>query len=131
MTQKTTATIELRDLILQTRIGTYGANDTVPDQHLLSMTLWVDQNFILIKEDQMKYVFDYDPLIRDIDQVAQDGHYETQERLITRIVECCANYPLIKSLEISLRKSPVLNQSGSLGIKLFVDSDTLGQLKQK
>jgi hypothetical protein len=30
----------------------------------------------------MANVFDYDPLIKEIDRIAEDGHYETQERLM-------------------------------------------------
>ncbi len=73
----------------------------------------------------MEQVFDYDPLVIEIDRLAEDGHYETQERLLTRIVEACARYPEIESLEIGLRKAPVRDGSGLLGIKLSVDADSL------
>lgn len=39
----------------------------------------------------------------EIDQLARDGHYETQERLMTRIVEACAKYLEIESIEIGLK----------------------------
>ena len=77
----------------------------------------------------MENVFDYDPLIVAIDGLAVDGQYETQERLITRIVEACTNYPEIESLEISLRKSPVRAGSGSLGVRLSVAKTTLDDLR--
>ena len=32
-------TIELRDLILPTKIGTYASGDTVPEAHVLDVTL--------------------------------------------------------------------------------------------
>jgi dihydroneopterin aldolase len=69
----------------------------------------------------MQNVFDYDPLLLEIQRLAADKHYETQERLITRIVKACAAYAEIISLEITLRKQPVLNDSGSLGVRLFLD----------
>ena len=125
----TQASIELRDLILTTQIGTYAKGDVIPDQHLLDLTLWIDSDLVLIEEDDMKYVFDYDPLIKEIDRLACDGHYETQERLMTRIVGACATYAPIKNLEIGLRKSPVMSQSGSLGVRLIVDADTLSQMR--
>ena len=127
--QGTQATVELKDLVLSTHIGTYGPNDVVPDQHVLNLTLWIHPDLVLIEEDQMKYVFDYDPLVSDIYQLAQDGHYETQERLMTRIVKACAAYTQIDSLDISLRKSPVMNQSGSLGVRLFVDAEVLKKMR--
>jgi dihydroneopterin aldolase len=125
----TQASIELKDLLITTQIGTYVKGDVIPDQHLLDLTLWIDSELVLIEEDHMKHVFDYDPLIKEIDRLARDGHYETQERLMTRIVRACATYAPIKSLEIGLRKSPVMNQSGSLGVRLIVDAHTLNQMR--
>ena len=119
------ASIELRDLKLQTAIGTYGPGAIIPKQHLLDLTLWIDARLVLISEDVMANVFDYDPLVIEIDRLAGDGHYETQERLITRIVEACAKYPEIKAMDISLRKLPVRAGSGSLGVRLSVDSLTM------
>jgi dihydroneopterin aldolase len=124
-----TACIELQDLRLNAQIGTYAPDATIPDQHLLNLTLWISPKLILISEDLMTQVFDYDPLVLEIDRLATDGHYETQERLVTRIVEACARYSAIKSLEISLRKSPVLKNSGALGIKLHVDESSLASMR--
>ena len=123
------ACIELKDLRLNTQIGTYAPGATIPDQHLLDLTLWINPRFILISEDVMDQVFDYDPLVVEIDRQAADGHYETQERLATRIVEACAYHPEIESLEISLKKTPVRENSGLLGIKLYVDVDTLTNMR--
>ncbi len=77
----------------------------------------------------MKNVFDYDPLVIEIVRLAGDGHYETQERLITRIVEACAEYSEIKAMDISLRKLPVHAESGSLGVRLSVDSLTMNKFR--
>jgi dihydroneopterin aldolase len=123
------ASIELRDLKLQTAIGTYGPGAIIPKQHLLDLTLWIDATLVLISEDAMTNVFDYDPLVIEIDRLAGDGHYETQERLITRIVEACAKYPKIKAMDIGLRKLPVRAGSGSLGVRLSVDSLTLNSFR--
>ena len=126
---KTNACIELKDLKLQTQIGTYGAGAIIPKQHLLDLTLWIDSKMVLISKDVMENVFDYDPLVIEINRLAGDGHYETQERLITRIVQACTQYPEIESLEINLRKLPVSLDSGSLGIRLAMNQDTLSQLR--
>jgi dihydroneopterin aldolase len=123
------ACVELRDLQLKTDIGTYGPNDVVPDAHTLELTLWLAPALVLIEHDGMAHVFDYDPLVADIDRLAADGHYETQERLITRIVHACATYPVIEALEIGLRKSPVRSGSGSLGVRVSVDAKTLSALR--
>ena len=123
------ASIELKDLQLQTQIGTYKAGDIIPDSHILDLTLWIDSNLVLIAEDNMSSVFDYDPLVAEIVSLAGDGHYETQERLMSRIVEACAQYSQIQTLEIGLRKSPVNNGSGSLGVRLSVDQMTLSKLR--
>ena len=123
------AAIELRDLKLQTQIGTYGPGAVIPKEHILDLTLWIDAKLVLISEDIMKNVFDYDPLIIEIDRLAADCHYATQERLMTRIVQACALYSEIKALDISLKKSPVRSDSGSLGVRLSVDSQTLNSLR--
>jgi len=125
------ACIELNDLRLNTQIGTYAPGATIPDQHLLDLTLWIDPKLILISEDLMDRVFDYDPLVLEIDRLAADGHYETQERLAPRIVGACARYSEIKSLEISLRKTPVRESSGALGIKLYVDESSLASMRTR
>ena len=125
----TSASIELKDLKLRTHIGTYKPSDTVPDAHLLDLTLWIDSSLVLIEADGMAHVYDYDPLVLEIDRLAGDCHYETQERLISRIAKACATYPEIISMEISLRKSPVHNDSGSLGVKLHLDATALNQLR--
>jgi dihydroneopterin aldolase len=124
-----TASIELKDLKLRTQIGTYKTGDIIPDSHLLDLTLWIDSSLVLIAEDKMSHVFDYDPLVLEIIQLAGDGQYETQERLMTRIVGACANYSQIQALEISLRKSSVNNDSGSLGVRLGIDQLALSKLR--
>lgn len=126
---KTNACIELKDLQLQTHIGTYGPAAIVPKQHLLDLTLWIAPKLVLISKDIMENVFDYDPLVIEIDRLADDGHYETQERLMTLIVDACAQYPEIESLEINLRKLPVRAESGSLGVRLSIDSATLETIR--
>jgi dihydroneopterin aldolase len=91
--------------------------------------LWIDSTLVLISTDLMASVFDYDPLVVEIDSLARDGHYETQERLMTRIVEACAKYLEIESIEIGLKKLPVRSGTGSLGVRLSVDSERLNKIR--
>jgi dihydroneopterin aldolase len=126
---KTQASIELFDLELITEIGTFGTSDIEPDAHLLDLILEIDTKQVLISSDEMKYVFDYDPLIRKIDRLASICKYETQEHLITGIATACASYPEIKAIEISLRKVPVRNGNGSLGIRLILDEAATDKLR--
>ena len=123
------AVIELRDLQLTTDIGSYGPHEVVPDAHVLDLTLWLAPALVLIAQDGMAHVFDYDPLVVEIDRLAADGHYDTQERLVTRIVHACAAYPEIAALDIGLHKSPVRQGSGSLGVRVAVDAHTLNTLR--
>lgn len=128
MTRPSSAVIDLRDLQLQTEIGTYGPNDTRPDIHLLDLKLGIAVKQVLIPHDGMAHVFDYDPLIAEIDRLSGDGHYETQERLMTRIALACATYPAVLTIEISLKKWPVRSGNGSLGVRLELneaDTDAL------
>jgi dihydroneopterin aldolase len=121
----TASQIELKDFRLATRIGTYAPGDTVPDHHALDLTLWIHSDLVLIPKDGMAHVFDYDPLVIEIERLAADGLYETQEWLMTRIVQACAAYPMIEALEIALRKFPVRPGSGSLGVRLTVGAAQL------
>ena len=125
----TASQIELKDFHLATRIGTYAPSDTVPDYHALDLTLWIAPDLVLIAQDGMAHVFDYDPLVIEIERLAADGLYETQERLMTRIVQACAAYPAIVALEMALRKFPVRTGSGSLGVLLVVDGEQLQRLR--
>jgi dihydroneopterin aldolase len=125
----TASSIELKDFHLATRIGTYAPGDTVPEYHALDLTLWIDPDRVLIAQDGMAHVFDYDPLVVEIERLAADGLYATQERLMTRIVQACAAYPVIESLEIALRKFPVRAGSGSLGVHLAVDGVKLQRMR--
>jgi dihydroneopterin aldolase len=118
------AFIELRDLSLKTKIGTYKINDTRPKAHLLDLTLGIETNQVLISNDAMAHVFDYDPLIAEIERLAEDGHYETQERLMTRIACACVIYSEIKTIELCLRKVPARNDSGSLGVRLLLNEES-------
>lgn len=124
------STIELRDLRIETDIGTYGPDDTVPDHHWLDLTLEIRPERVLIDTDGMDRVFDYDPLVVEIDRLAADGHYETQERLMTRIVQACAACPDVIGLEIGLRKTPVRQGSGSLGVRLRLDAAALAPWRE-
>ena len=123
------ARIELSDLDLNIAIGTYNDGDVVPDKHILDLKLSIDPSLVLIDEDQIDRVFDYDPLVREIRLMAEEMRYETQERFITRIVDRCVKYSEIKSVEVFLRKSPVFGSSGELGVRLEVDEHDLSNLR--
>ena len=125
------STIELKQLELKPSLGAYGSNAEVPDVHLLDLTLTIDPKLVFIDADGMDRVFDYDPLIAQIDHLASDGHYHTQERLMTRIVAACAAYAPIEAVEICLRKCPVLRGSGELGVRLTVGMDALAEVRSK
>ena len=121
--------VELKDVKIATPIGTYGPDEVVPEAHLLDLSLTIAPDLVLIAQDGMAHGFDYDPLIRQIDAFAREEHYETQERLMTRIADTCAAYPAIQALDICLRKRPVLAGSGSLGVRLILDAEALSALR--
>lgn len=125
------AVVNLRDLVIETQIGTYGPEDIVPRAHILNMVLTIDPALVFIDRDGMDCVFDYDPLIRDIDGLARDEHYHTQERLLTRIIQAAARYLEITGISISLCKTPVLENRGYLGVSLVVDAEDLAVLRQQ
>ncbi len=123
------ANIELLNLVLNIQIGSYTKSDVVPDKHILDISLSINPELVLINDDKMDRVFDYDPLIRAIQRMAAEMHYETQERFITRIVDICAKEEEIMDVEIFLRKSPVCGSSGELGVRLKINELDLKALK--
>ena len=124
------STVELTGLQLPVDLGTYGPGDVVPDAHFLDLTLIIDPARVLVERDDMALVFDYDPLVREIDGLARDGHYQTQEWLMTRIVRACARYSQIEGVELMVYKSPVLAETGKLGVRLAVDRQALDRLRK-
>ena len=121
--------VELKDLRIPAQIGTYGPQDVVPEAHLLDLNLTIASHLVMIPRDEMTLVFDYDPLIQKIDALARADHFQTQERLITRIAEACAGYPQIEALDMCLRKQPVLSGTGTLGVRLIVDAEAMAALR--
>lgn len=111
------AQIRLNDLTLHCSIGTYGEDDIIPDAHVLDMVLYLNKSWVVIDADQMDRVFDYDPLIRKILQIAAADKYETQEYLMSLIFQCCFEHNEVHAAELFLRKSPVRND-GSLGVQV-------------
>jgi len=123
------ARIELRDLHIPACIGTYGPDDVVPDSHTLDLDLTISPDLVQIASDDMANVFDYDPLIAQIAVIARSQKFETQEYLMTLIVRACAAYSQIDSIQISLRKRPVLAGTGSLGVRLTIEADDLAEMR--
>lgn len=124
------AKIELRDLEIAAAIGTYGPQDVVPDAHILDLTLTIAPELVQICADDMALVFDYDPLIARIDQIACSQHYHTQEYLMTQIIAACITYSQITALDICIRKRPVLGNTGSLGVRMTLDAEDMAAFAQ-
>jgi dihydroneopterin aldolase len=126
-----TARVELSGLEIAADIGTYGAGDVVPRAHLLDLALTIGPDLVVIPQDGMAHVFDYDPLVRRIDALARDGHYETQERLLIRIVEACAAHGEILAVDAKLSKTPVLGETGHLGVRIALDAAALAAFRTR
>jgi dihydroneopterin aldolase len=110
-------------------IGTYGPGDVVPDAHILDLTLTIAPALVQVASDEMANVFDYDPLIARIADLARSRKFETQEYLMTLITQACAAYDAIEAVELCLRKSPVLAGTGSLGVRLVLGAEDLAALR--
>ena len=124
------STIELKKLAIECSLGNYGPEDVIPNVHLLDLILTIEPRLVLIDADTMDYVFDYDPLIAEINRLTKDQHYVTQEWLMTRIVYSCAAYDAIHAIELLLSKRPVLQESGQLGVRLKIDAQELTKIRR-
>ena len=122
------SSVRLRRLSLDCDIGSYGMNEVVPNKHRLDLELFIEKNLILIEEDKMANVFDYDPLIEDITQISLSGKFNTQEKLITLILNECLKYSQIKAVSLFLYKSPV-RKDGELGVNVRVNEQELEKLR--
>ena len=123
------SSVKLRGLSLNCDIGSYGINEVVPNKHRLDMELLVEKNLILIEEDKMANVFDYDPLVEEITQISLIGKFNTQEKLITLILKACLKYHQIKAVSLFLYKTPV-REDGELGIAVNISERELEKLRQ-
>ena len=123
------SSVKLRGLSLNCDIGSYGINEVVPNKHRLDMELLVEKNLILIEEDEMANVFDYDPLVEEITQISLIGKFNTQEKLITLILKACLKYHQIKAVSLFLYKTPV-REDGELGIAVNISEQELEKLRQ-
>ena len=123
------SSVKLKGLSLNCDIGSYGMNEVVPNKHRLDMELLVEKNLILIEEDKMANVFDYDPLVEEITQISLIGKFNTQEKLITLILKACLKYNQIKAVSLFLYKTPV-REDGELGITVNISEQELEKLRQ-
>ena len=123
------SSVKLRGLSLNCDIGSYGMNEVVPNKHRLDMELLVEKNLILIEEDKMANVFDYDPLVEEINQISLSGKFNTQEKLITLILKACMKYHQIKAVSLFLYKTPV-REDGELGIAVNISEQELEKLRR-
>lgn len=101
----------------------------MPDAHLLDLTLAIAADLVQIASDDMANVFDYDPLVKEIADIASSRTFETQEYLMTLITQACAAYNQIEAVELCLKKSPVLAGTGSLGVRLVLGADDLSAMR--
>ena len=131
MTMTRAAKIELRDLEIIAAIGTYGVEDVIPDVHILDLTLTIAPDLVQVPADAMLLVFDYDPLIAQIDRIARNQRYETQEYFMTLIANLCAGYDQIAALDVCVRKRPVLAGTGSLGVRLTLGEGDMAALRNR
>ncbi|MEO1798588.1 MAG: hypothetical protein AAFR53_16525, partial [Pseudomonadota bacterium] len=69
------------------------------------------------------------PVTRKSFDLARDGHYDTQEWLMTRILSACAAFDAIEAVDLRLSKHPVLNESGALGVRLSLSRDDMDALR--
>lgn len=123
----TLAQIEIRDLHLPCTIGQYPVPSAAPDMHLLDLIVTIAPALVLVHADDMAQVFDYDPLLAQIDQIARAQDYVTQEHLLTRIAIACASHAQITAVDARLRKAPV--QGGSVGLRLVLGQGALANLR--
>jgi dihydroneopterin aldolase len=129
MTSEPLATIEIRDMKLQARIGHYPDGTVAPRSHLLDMTLGISAAQGLVPQDGMDAVFDYDPLLAGIAEIAGAQHYVTQEFLLTRIAHLVAHTPGISTCRMYLRKSPGPYAAGSVGLEIRLSCADLAGIR--
>lgn len=127
------STIELSDVPVKAQIGIFASGDPDPYEHRLDLTLMIDPSLVLIEDDGMQNVFDYDPLLEQIHAVSQNKHYETQEILASHIVRCCAQFKQIEGVEVCLKKSRPNGSGGTvcgtIGVRLTVTGKDLIALR--
>ena len=127
------STIELTGVPVKATIGLFPTGESDPYEHQLDLKLVIDSSLVLIQEDGMQHVFDYDPLLEQIHAISQNKHYETQEMLASLIVQCCAGFEDIQSVEVCLKKYRSNGNAGTIcgtiGVRLEVAGEQLAALR--
>jgi len=134
------STIEINNLPIEARIGFFEADPLAPNdhndpyRHVLDLVLVVSAELVLVEHDAMAHVFDYDPLVAQIHALATERHYETQEMLLTRIVNACASHSELIALDICLKKYQRQpshpSENGYIGVRLSVSQEALTALRR-
>lgn len=127
------STIEITSVPIKAHIGIFSDGSSDPYEHSLDLKLAVDPSLVLIDEDSMQHVFDYDRLLEEIHHISQHQHYETQEMLASLIVRCCAGFSAIESVEVCLKKFRSDGHggtiSGMIGVTLQVQGQALAAMR--
>ncbi|MEO1689092.1 MAG: dihydroneopterin aldolase [Pseudomonadota bacterium] len=126
-------TIELIDLQVDLMPGPNGGRsapgEAGPQRNLLDMTLRIDPSMVLIPDDSMDRVFDYDPVVAELRRIAAAEIYQTHERMLTLMAEALAVWPQIGSAMLFLRKPADPDRGGALGLRLTLDAPALAALR--
>lgn len=128
------AAVELVGLEIDLRPGPNGGDaprgaGEGPERNLLDMTLRLDPSLVLVPEDAMERVFDYDPVVAELRRIAAAEVYVTHERMLTLMAEALAADPRIEAAELFLRKRLDPGRAGDLGVRLSLDAEALARLR--
>lgn len=127
------SSIELLGVPIKAQIGHFAVGESDPYEHRMDLVLVIDPSLVLIREDGMQHVFDYDPLLEQIAVISQDRQYETQEMLASEVARCCAKFKQIEGIEVCLKKArPSVDGdtvSGTIGVRLAVSGADLVGLR--
>ena len=108
--------IIIEDIQKEMMIGAYEHEKSSTQPVIINVELFVLTH---AEGDQLQNAYNYDEVIRAIDQVLAGGHICLQETLVERIADELLRNSLVKAVLVKSQKTRAYEQVKSAGVEIF------------
>ena len=108
--------IIIEDIQKEMMIGAYEHEKSSTQPVIINVELFVHTQ---AEDDHLENAYNYDEVIRVVDQVLASGHICLQETLIERIANELLRNSLVKAVLVKSQKTRAYEQVKSAGVEIF------------
>lgn len=108
--------IIIEDIQKEMMIGAYEHEKQSAQPVIINVELFV---LTRAEGDQLQHAYNYDEVIRAIDQVLAGGHICLQETLVERIADELLRNSLVKAVLVKSQKTRAYERVKSAGVEIF------------